>query len=80
MFIHKYTIFALEGIYLTNNNNKTNKQTKQKRKNKRERQREKRNATEQDLNPAPCQKLYEPMVNVLITTDKLFLSVFTVIC
>ena len=28
----KYTIFALEGIYLKNINNKTNKQTKQKRK------------------------------------------------
>ena len=80
MFIHKYTIFALEGIYLKNINNKTNKQTKQKRKNKRERQREKRSATEQDLNAAPCQKLYEPKGNVLITTDKLFLSVFTVIC
>ena len=28
MFIHKYTIFALAGIYLKNINNKTNKQTK----------------------------------------------------
>ena len=74
---HKYTIFAIEGIYLTNNNNKTNKKTKQKR----ERQKEKRKATEQDSNPAPCQKLYEHKVNVLTTTDKkLFLSVFTVIC
>ena len=26
---HKYTIFAIEGTYLTNNNNKTKKQTKQ---------------------------------------------------
>ena len=33
LFIQKYTIIALEGIYLTNNN-KTNKQTKQKRKRK----------------------------------------------
>ena len=69
MFIHKYTIFALEG-----NNNKTNKQTKQKRKRKKKRkgQKEKREATEQDSNPAPCQKLYEHKVNVLTTTDKLF--------
>ena len=36
--------------------------------------------TAQDSNPAPCQKLYEHKVNVLKTTDKLFLSVFTVIC
>ena len=58
LFIHEYTIFVLEGIYLTNNNNnKTNKQTKQKRKNKRERQREKIKGTEQDSNPVPCQKL-----------------------
>ena len=43
LFIHKYTIFALEGIYLTNNNNKTNKQTKQKRKrNKKEKDRRKK--------------------------------------
>ena len=28
LFIHKYTIFALAGIYLKNINNKTNKQTK----------------------------------------------------
>ena len=74
MFIHKYTIFALEGIYLKNINNKTNKQTKQKRKKKRERQKEKRKGTEQDSNPAPCQKLYEHKVNVLTTTDKLFLA------
>ena len=32
--IYKYTIFALESIYLTNNINQTNKQTKQKRKRK----------------------------------------------
>ena len=40
----KYTIFALKGIYLTNNNNnKTNKQTKQKRKrNKKEKDRRKK--------------------------------------
>ena len=76
MFIHKYTICALEGIYLTNNNNKTKTKTKQKR----ERQKEKRKATEQDSNPAPCQKLYEHKINVLKTTDKLFLSAFAVIC
>ena len=35
------TIFALEGIYLTNNNNQTKTKTKQKR----ERQKEKRKAT-----------------------------------
>ena len=80
MFIHKYTIFALEGIYLKNINNKTNKHKKQKRKNKRERQKEKRKGIEQDSNPAPCKKLYEHKVNVSKTTDKLFLSVFTVIC
>ena len=81
MFIHKYTIFALAGIYLKNINNKTNKQTKKtKRKQKGERQKEKRKATEQDSNPAPCQKLYEHKINVLKTTDKLFLSVFAVIC
>ena len=74
MFINKNTIFALEGIYLTNNNNKTNKQTKQKQ------ERNKKKRAEQDSNPAPCQKLYEHKVNVLKTTDKLFLSVFTVIC
>ena len=77
MFIHKYAIFALEGIYLKNINNKINTKTKKK---KLERQKEKRKATEQDSNPAPCQKLYEHKVNVLKTTDKLFLSVFTVIC
>ena len=77
MFIHKHTIFALKGIYeLKNINKKTNKQTKQKR----ERLKERRKATEQDSNPTPCQKLYEHKVNVLTTTDKLFLSVFTVIC
>ena len=39
--IHKYTIFALESIYLTNNINETNKQTKQKRKrNKKEKKTE----------------------------------------
>ena len=42
MFTNKYTIFALEGIFLKNINNKTNKETKQKRKNKRERKHEKR--------------------------------------
>ena len=73
MFIHKYTIFALEGVYLKNINNKTNKQTNkhENEKQKRERQKEKRKGTEQDSNPAPCQKLYEQKVNVLITTDKL---------
>ena len=72
MFIHEYTIFVLEGIYLTNNNNKTNKQTKQKRnRKKKEKDREKRKGTEQDSKPAPCQKLYEHKVNVLTTTDKL---------
>ena len=41
--IHKYTIFALESIYLTNNINQTNKQTKQKRKrNKNEKDRRKK--------------------------------------
>ena len=75
MFIHRYTIFALERIYLTNNKNINENETK-----KRERQKEKRKATEQDSNLAPCQKLYEHKVNVLKTTDKLFLSVFTVIC
>ena len=54
--MHEYTIFALEGIYLTNNNNN---KTKTKTKQKRERQKEKRKGTEQDSNPAPCQKLYE---------------------
>ena len=82
MFIHKYTIFALEGIYLTNNDINTNKQTKQKMKTKQKRQRqnEKRKGVEQNSNPAPCQKLYEHKVHVLKTTDKLFLSVFKVIC
>ena len=82
MFIHKYTIFPLEGIYLTNNNNKTKKQTKKKKetKQKRERQKEKRKACEKDSNPAPCQKLNEHKVNELTTTDRLFLSVFTFIC
>ena len=43
MFIHKYTIFALAGIYLKNINNKTNKQTKKKRKgNKKEKDRRKK--------------------------------------
>ena len=41
--IYKYTIFALESIYLTNNINQTNKQTKQKRKrNKKEKDRRKK--------------------------------------
>ena len=70
MFIHKYTICALEGIYLTNNNNKTKTKTKQKR----ERQKEKRKGTDQDSNTAPCQKLYEHMVNVLQTIFKLLNS------
>ena len=74
MLINKYTIFALEGIYLTNTNNKTNNIRKQnkngnerktKTKQKRERQKEKRKAIEQDSNPTPCQKLYEHKVNVL---------------
>ena len=72
MFIHKYTICALEGIYLTNNNNKT--KTKTKTKQKRERQKEKRKGTDQDSNTAPCQKLYEHMVNVLQTIFKLLNS------
>ena len=46
--MHEYTIFALEGIYLTNNNNN---KTKTKTKQKRERQKEKRKGTEQDSNP-----------------------------
>ena len=80
--MQKYTIFALEGIYFKNINNKTNKQTKQKRKgNKKEKDRRKKEkATEQDSNPAPCQKLYEHKVNILKTTDKIFLSVFTITC
>ena len=78
MFIHKYAIFALEGIYLKNINNKIN--TKTKKKKNLERQKEKKKGTEQDSKPAPCQKLYEHKVNVSTTTDKLFLSVFTVIC
>ena len=51
-----------------------------KTKQKRQRQNEKRKGVEQNSNPAPCQKLYEHKVHVLKTTDKLFLSVFKVIC
>ena len=56
LFIHKYTIFALEGIYLKNINNKTNKQTKQKRK-KKEKDKEKRKGTEQDSKPGTLSKI-----------------------
>ena len=71
-----YKVYILK----TSTTKQISKQKKTKRKQKRERQKEKRKATEQDSNPAPCQKLYEHKVNVLKTTDKLFLSVFTIIC
>ena len=81
MFIHKYTIFALEGIYLKNINNKTNKQTEQKRKrNKKEKDGRRKESQERVLsrirNPAPCQKLYEHKVNVLQTIFKRLYSYF----
>ena len=70
MFIHKYTIFTLEGIYL-----KKHQLTKQiSKQNKNEKKKEKEKKKERVLsrirNLATCQKLYEHKVNVLQTIFK----------
>ena len=70
MFIHKYTIFTLEGIYLKKHQQKTNKQTKQKRKKKKEKEKKKERVLSRIQNLATCQKLYEDKVNVLQTIFK----------
>ena len=70
MFIHKYTIFTLEGIYLKKHQQQNKEANKTKTKKKKEKEKKKERVLSRIRNLATCQKLYEDKVNVLQTIFK----------